>query len=142
MRGPLRVRDEAGMITLWILGLVIAVMFLGGLGLDLWRAVAVRREVSTMADAAATAGANGLDENALRGDALQLDDARVRRLVAAELAEYPNVRRLDGEEVTIAGARVSVSLRETVRFSLLGIFMGGGRFVVRATATAEPREVP
>jgi Putative Flp pilus-assembly TadE/G-like len=142
MRGPLRAHDQNGMITLWILGLVIAVMFLGGLGLDLWRAVAVRREVSTMADAAATAGADGLDENALRGDALQLDDTRVRQLVAAELAEYPNAQRLEGEEVTIAGARVSVSLRETVHFSLLGIFMGGGRFVVRATATAEPREVP
>jgi Putative Flp pilus-assembly TadE/G-like len=142
MRGPVRARDEAGMITLWILGLVIAVMFLGGLGLDLWRAVAVRREVSTMADAAATAGANGLDENALRGDALQLDDGRVRQLVTAELAEYPNARRLDADIVTIAGARVSVSLRETVHFSLLGIFMGGGRFVVQATATAEPREVP
>jgi len=142
MRASLRARDQHGMITLWILGLVIAVMFLGGLGLDLWRAIAVRREVSTMADAAATAGANGLDENALRGDALQLDDARVRQLVAAELAEYPNARRLDADVVTVAGLRVSVSLRETVRFSLLGILMGGGRFVVQATATAEPREVP
>ena len=74
------------MITLWVLGLTIAVMFLGGLGLDFWRAIAVRREVSAMADAAATAGANGLDENALRGGELQLDDARVRQLVAAELA--------------------------------------------------------
>jgi hypothetical protein len=142
MYGARRDRDEHGMITLWILGLVIAVMFLGGLGLDLWRAVAVRREVSTMADAAATAGANGLDENALRGDTLQLDDARVRQLVAAELADYPNAQRLDALDVTIAGARVSVSLRETVHFSLLGIFMGRGRFVVQATATAEPREVP
>jgi hypothetical protein len=142
MRDPLRARDQHGMITLWILGLTIAVMFLGGLGLDLWRAIAVRREVSMMADAAATAGANGLDENALRGDALQLDDARVRQLVAAELGEYPNARRLDADVVTIIGARVRVSLRETVHFSLLGIFMGGGRFVVQATATAEPREVP
>ena len=97
MRGSRRGRDQHGMITLWILGLTISVMFLGGLGLDLWRAIAVRREVSVMADAAATAGANGLDENALRGGELQLDDARVRQLVAAELAEYPNARRLDGE---------------------------------------------
>jgi hypothetical protein len=107
--------------------------------------VAGRRSAARRVDdgrCRATAGANGLDENALRGDALQLDDARVRQLVAAELAEYPNAQRLDGEEVTIAGARVSVSLRETVHFSLLGIFMGGGRFVVRANATAEPREVP
>ena len=68
------------MITLWVLGLTISVMFLGGLGVDLWRAIAVRREVSTMADAAATAGANGLDESALRGGRLELDDSRVRAL--------------------------------------------------------------
>jgi len=135
-------RDERGMITLWILGLTISVMFLGGLGLDLWRAVAVRREVSTMADAAATAGANGLDENALRGGRVQLDDGRVRQLVAAELSEYPNAGRLVGAQVTIAGAQVNVTLREQVHFSLLGIFMGRGQFTVQAGATAEPQEVP
>ena len=135
-------RDQHGMITLWILGLTISVMFLGGLGLDLWRAVATRREISTMADAAATAGANGLDEGALRSGDLQLDDARVRALVAAELAQYPDAARLVGETVTIIGVQVKVTLRENVRFSLLGIFMGGGTFTVQASATAEPREIP
>ena len=135
-------RDQHGMITLWILGLTISVMFLGGLGLDLWRAIAVRREVSVMADAAASAGANGLDEDALRGGALQLDDGQVRRLVAAELSEYPGSRRLLDGRVTVVGAQVSVVLREQVHFSLLGIFMGGGQFTVQASATAEPQEVP
>ena len=38
--------------------------------------------------------------------------------------------------------RVAVTLREQVHFSLLGIFMGNGHFVVQAHAVAEPREVP
>ena len=135
-------RDEHGMITLWILGLTISVMFLGGLGLDLWRAVAVRREISLMADASASAGANGLNEDALRGGDLQLDEPRVRGLVAAELAQYPNTSRLAGETLTVTGAQVNVTLREDVHFSLLGIFMGGGKFTVQASATAEPRELP
>jgi hypothetical protein len=130
------------MITLWILGLTISVMFLGGLGLDLWRAIAVRREVSVMADAAATAGANGLDEPALRGDELRLDEGRVRQLVAAELAQYPSSRRLVAEQVTIVGNAVTVTLREKVDFSLLGMFMGRGEFTVQASATAAPQEVP
>jgi hypothetical protein len=134
--------DQHGMITLWILGLTVSVMFLGGLSIDLWRAIAVRREVSVMADAAATAGANGLDENALRGNELQLDEDRARQLVAAELAEYPNAARLNGGEVTVVGPRVTVTLRETVHFTLLGIFMGGGHFIVQAHASAEPREIP
>jgi hypothetical protein len=95
-----------------------------------------------MADAAATAGANGLDENALRGNELQLDEARVRQLVAAQLAQYPSAGRLVGGEVTVVGLRVNVTLRETVHFTLLGIFMGRGHFVVQAHASAEPREVP
>ena len=95
-----------------------------------------------MADTAATAGANGLDESALRGGRLQLDGARVRALVAAQLAEYPASTRLVAEEVSTDGVRVTVTLRERVRFSLLGIFMGPGDFTVQASATAEPREIP
>jgi Flp pilus assembly protein TadG len=130
------------MITLWILGLTISIMFLGGIGVDLWRAIAVRREVSTMADAAASAGANGLDESALRGGTLSLDASRVRQLVDAELAEYPGSPKLIAEEVTVVGAQVNVTLRENVPFSLLGIFMGRGKFVVQASATAQPQEIP
>ena len=130
------------MITLWVLGLAVAVLFLGGIGLDFWRAVAVRREVSVMADAAATAGANGLDESALRGGRLHIDEARVRQLVAAELAEYPRARKLRNQRVTIVDGQVFVTLSEDVHFSLLGIFMGGGEFTVQARAVAEPQEIP
>ena len=135
-------RDQRGTITLWVLGLTVAVLFLSGLGVDLWHAIAMRREVSLMADTAATAGANGLDESALRGGRLQLDDGRVRALVAAQLAQYPGSARLVDKEVTTNGVRVTVVLRERVRFSLLGIFMPGQEFTVQATATAEPREMP
>jgi hypothetical protein len=140
MHGP--GRGEHGMITLWVLGLAVAVLFLGGIGLDFWRAIAVRREVSVMADAAATAGANGLDELSLRADQLQLDESRVRHLVAAELAEYPKARKLRDESVTVANGQVIVTLREDVHFSLLGIFMGSGHFTVQARAVAEPQEIP
>jgi Flp pilus assembly protein TadG len=135
-------RDQRGMITLWVLGLTVAVFFLGGIGIDFWRAIAVRREVATMADSAATAGANGLDESALRGGSVALDDGRARELVASELALDPDASRLTGEEVEVNGAQVTVTLREPVNFSLLGLFMHGGKFVVQATATATPQEVP
>ena len=44
--------------------------------------------------------------------------------------------------MTVAGPQVNVTLRENVDFSLLGIFMGRGRFAVQASATAEPQEIP
>ena len=137
-----RVRDEHGMITLWVLGLAVAVLFLGGIGLDFWRAIAVRREVSVMADAAATAGANGLDEPALWTGRLELDEPRVRQLVASELAEYPRSTKLRAQSVTVGGGQVVVTLSEDVHFSLLGIFMGRGEFTVQARAVAEPQEIP
>jgi hypothetical protein len=133
---------ERGTITLWVLGLCIALMFLGGLSLDLWRAVGDRRELSAMADAAATAGANGVDEEALRTGTVRLDPALARRLALAILAEYPSSRRFDGIDVRVASNSVTVTLRDHVRFSLLGIFMRGQRFVVEVHATAAPDERP
>ena len=129
-------------MTLWVLGLCIALMFLGGLSLDLWGAVAVRREMSAMADAAATAGANGLDEPALRAGVVELDDARARGLTARTLGEYPRTPALDAARIDVAGSRVTVTLRDHVDFSLLGIFMGGDHFDVEVHASAEAHEIP
>ena len=47
---------EQGSVTLFVLGICVGCLFLAGCSIDLWRAVAVRRELSAMADAAATAG--------------------------------------------------------------------------------------
>jgi len=134
------VTTERGTITLWVLGLAVALMFLGGLSLDLWRAVADRRELSAMADAAATAGANGLDEPALRAGTVRVDPARARAIAAETLQEYPHASALDAARIDVAGNRVTVTLHDHVRFSLLGIFMGGRQFEIEAHAAAEPEE--
>jgi Flp pilus assembly protein TadG len=134
--------DERGTITLWVLGLCISLMFLGGLSLDLWRAVADRRELSSMADTAATAAANGVDVEALRAGTLRLDPVRAREIALASLDEDPHRGALDAIDVEIVGNRVTVSLRDHVRFSLLGIFMGGQQFDVQVHASAQPEERP
>ena len=133
---------ERGTITLWVLGLCIALMFLGGLSLDLWRAVAERRELSSMADSAATAAANGVDVDALRAGTLRLDPVRARAIALASLDEDAHSSRLDGIDIAIVGNRVTVTVRDHVRFSLLGIFMGGGHFEIQAHAAAEATEIP
>src|SRR5262245_33537110 len=133
---------ERGTITLWSLGLCVSVMFLGRLGVDLWRTIAVRRELSSIADAAATAGANALDEAALRNGDVLVDQSRARSIALATLAEHHRRAPFDDISVTVDGNRVLVTLRDDVPFSLLSIFMGGDEFVVQARATAEPRELP
>lgn len=132
--------QERGTITLWVLGLCVALMFLGGLSLDLWRAVSDRRRLSDMADSAATAAANGLDEPALRAGTVHLDPARARAIAVDTLGQYPRASELDGAYVQVDGGRVTVALRDHVDFSLLGIFMGGRHFDVAVHASAEPQE--
>jgi Flp pilus assembly protein TadG len=134
--------DERGAMTLWVLGLCIAVLFLGGLSLDLWRVIAVRRSLVAMADAGATAGANGLDEDALRRGVLRVDPVLARALASATLREQSGWSGVDGAEVDVAGNRVTVTVRAHVGFTLLGIFVRGDPVDVEASASAEPREEP
>jgi len=134
--------DQRGTVTLWVLGLCVSLMFLGGLGLDLWRAVAERRQLSSMADSAATAGANGVDVDALRAGVLRLDPERARAIARSTLQRDDHGPGLDGADVGVDGNRVTVTLRHHVNFSLLGIFLGGRHFDIEVRASAAPEERP
>jgi len=140
MRRP--VRDERGTMTLWVLGLCIAVLFLGGLSLDFWRVIAVRRSLVAMADAGATAGANGLDENALRQGVLRIDPVLARAHATDALSEQTGWDELDAADIDVVGNRVTVTVQDHVDFTLLGIFVRGEPIEVQGTASAEPREEP
>jgi hypothetical protein len=132
--------DERGSAMLWVLGLCVALMFLGGLGVAFWRAAAERRELSARADAAATAAVYGLDESALRSGVVRVDPARARAIAADQLADSDEP--LDATSIDLAGSRVTVTLRDHVNFSLLGIFMRGEKFDIEVHASAEPNEHP
>jgi hypothetical protein len=133
------VHDERGTATLWILGLCVIVLFLGGLSLDLWRGIATRRELSAMADSVATAAANGIDEDALRVDGtVRLDRARAEAIAAETLARDGRAGRLRDVEVRVLGDRVEVGLEDELPLSLLSIFVHGDPVTVRASATAAP----
>jgi hypothetical protein len=129
---------ERGIVTLWVLGLCVGLMFLGGLSLDLWRAAATRRGLSAMADAAATAGANGVDEHALRAGVVRIDAVRARTIAEETLRAYG--QPVAALRIDTTDDSVTVTIRDRVRFTLLGIFMGGGHFDVEAHATASPVE--
>ena len=85
--------DERGTITLWVLGLCISLMFLGGLSLDLWRAVADRRELSSMADTAATAARQRRRRRRVaRGTRCGSIPVRARAIALASLGADPHAR--------------------------------------------------
>jgi hypothetical protein len=125
-----------------VLGLCSCVFFLGGLSLDLWRGISVRRDLQAMADAAAIAGADGLDEQSLRAGGAELDPQRARALAGGNLAAQSDADTVDAATVEIDGTRVVVRLRGHVRTSLLGVLLGERRWDVSAEAEAEARRLP
>jgi Flp pilus assembly protein TadG len=135
-------RDQRGTTTLWVLGLCVIVLFLGGLSLDLWRVITVRRELVAMADAGATAGANGLDPTALRGDRVVLDPVLARAEAGDALRHQSGWPAVGAADITVAPAQVTVTLRAKVPFTLLGIFVHGDPVEVQVSASATPQVEP
>ena len=133
-------RDE-GTITLWVLGLTMMVLALGGIGLDLWRVLDVRRELGLLADSAAIAGASAIDEVALRatGEVL-LEPGGAESRALAVLAGMVDISEV---VVSVGADVVSVEIRRQVDLSLLSLLLPGEEGVfVEGTAEARPTVVP
>lgn len=138
-----RLDEEHGTALAWLLGLLIMVLALGGISLDLWRAFSDRRVVAGVVDAAAIAGASGLDEEHLRttGEA-RLDPWAARQRAARVLALHGDAVQdpsifvaPDGSSITVTGSR-EVSLTLTKLVDPLGSHRVG------AQATSGPRRTP
>ncbi len=135
-------RSEHGTMTLWMLGLCICVLFLGGLGVDLWRVVEQRRSLAAMADASAAAGTSGLDEAALRRGETLLVPEVAEAIAADQLALEADAGDVSEARIEASVTQVYVELVAEVDLSLLGIFRGGEPIEVHARAVAEPRRQP
>lgn len=131
-------RGERGSVTIWVLGLCVCLLVLGGMSVDLWRVVAVRRDLAAAADAAAVAGADGLDPDSLRAGGTDLDPVLARELAQESLAAQPDARRA-AARVEASSERVEVTLAADVRLGLLGLLGGAGPVRVVVHAAAEPR---
>lgn len=137
----MRSSDE-GSVTIWVLGLSILLLVFGGLALDYWRALALQRELASVADSAAIAAASGIDEETYRatGD-LVLEPDRARRLVDAAVS-WQGIEVVS-TDVVVDSDSVSVTLTGVVELGLLGVFVDQDEpLTVRGAATAVPVLVP
>jgi Flp pilus assembly protein TadG len=132
--------SERGSVTFWVLGLAFALMSLGVLSVDLWALIAERRELASLADAAASAAAGAVDETEWRQAqnlTLHREEASNRAWRILEVGI-----RIDGIEAEIEfdvdGVTVRVSLTRRVETALLGL---AGRDVVEVGAASEARAV-
>jgi Flp pilus assembly protein TadG len=132
--------SERGSVAFWVLGLAFALMSLGVLSVDLWALIAERRELASLADAAASAAAGAVDETEWRQAqnlTLHREEASNRAWRILEVGI-----RIDGIEAEIEfdvdGVTVRVSLTRRVETALLGL---AGRDVVEVGAASEARAV-
>jgi len=136
--------SERGSVTVWMLGLSLLLLLFGGLAVDFWRGLALQRELASVADSAAIAGAAGIDVDHYRvTGSVVLDPESVRALasnsIAAQDAEVSGVVILTAP----GGESVTVTVEGVVQLGLLGVFVDQSEpLLVRATATALPRLVP
>lgn len=118
---------------------MIGLMFVG-LAVDGARMFTARRDLQSVADSAALAGASSLDESEYRSSAgldVRLDPAPARRAVDEVLASSslsPSVR----VDVAVAGDRVDVRIARPVRPLFLGL-IGMGPQRIGAHASASPQ---
>lgn len=132
-------RSDAGSVTLWMVGLVMVVFAVGGISIDLWRALAAHRQVAAVVDAAAVAAGSGIDEEAWRtSGVLRLDpdlvEARVEEVVAAQspevVSDYAVVTAEDGSSATVRAIT-------TIDLTLLDLLVDGP-LTVDAEASVSP----
>ena len=135
---------EDGSVQLFMLGLGIALLLLGGIAFDLWRVLGDRRELSALADAAAVAATSGVDPEVFRATGVaELDPDLVDAQIAALLAEQPG-SVLDGlssplVQLSVAGCDVTVRFERSFDFALLD-FGRASNITLSATGCATPSQ--
>lgn len=132
---------ELGSVTLWLLGLCIALLFLGGISLDLWRVFTERRALAGAVDAAAIAGASAIDEAAFRRDGdVRLDPERAEAAAASSLQSQADLAALDDAAVRATPETVAVAATGTVELTLLRVLLiDDDPLQIRVEAVVTPR---
>lgn len=136
---------QRGSITLWLLGLGICLLVVGGMALDLWSVVAMRARLMGVAEAIATGAASGISEAHWRDTGqIRLDPVRTEQLGAELASRHPGVGLLDGPPEIVVDSRfrsVTVQVSGSVRLTLLALGVNSGRIEITASATSRPHLV-
>ena len=138
-----RCRDDRGFLTIWMLGLCLLLLVLGGVSLDLWRVFSQCQALAGLADSAALAGAGGLDLDAARRSVIRLDPADAARRAQASIAGQTDRGSLVVSSVKIVvgqnGSEVTVSADGQVHLTLLRLLIGDRPIALHVSSTAAAR---
>ncbi len=133
-------RSESGQVTLFGIGLVVLLLFVGGVSLDLWRVLSTQRALQELADGAAAAGANGIDTASVWSAAdLVLDQPVAEQLAAANLGAQSDRPGLLAASIDASDPTVMVvTVEGEVDLVLLDLFSPAEPISIEVRATARP----
>ena len=96
------------MLTIWMLGVTLIIMFVGWFSVTMWTGSRQRRQLAAAADQAAQAGATALDVTAFRSSGVrQLDPGLAEQRAEGSLAEQDIDDLLTGYEIEATTTRSS-----------------------------------
>jgi uncharacterized membrane protein len=126
------IREERGTITVFVTVFMVALLMMAGLVFDGGNVLSARREAGNVAESAARAGAQAIDQSSEHaGSGLRLDPTLAERRARA----YLTLTGYDGT-ATASADRVVVRVTITQRLFILGI---GGLAHATVTAQGEAR---
>ena len=131
--------SERGSVTFWTLGLAVAILFIGGLSVDLWRVMSDRRELAAVADSASAAAASAVDVDHWRQHGqVRLVDGEADLLAERVVVQHGVANELVGPiEVVVAGDSARVTLMKEVELTLLRLLMVGEEpLLIRVVSSA------
>ena len=132
MKCKLSITTENGVVSAFVVGLMMTFIVCAGLGVDGGRLVAIRLELADHAENAARVGAQELTE--LRSGEPKIDESQAQSSVSSYLALHD----LDGEVATTSNS-VTVTVSQEVKMTLLQLF-GATSHLLSVTRTAAPSD--
>ncbi len=134
---------QGGFLTIWMLGLCLILLAIGGVSLDLWRAFSERQALAGLADAASVAGASGIDPVAARRGVVKLDPALARGLAERSIAAQGDSGSLVSSTIVVAddGSTITVGAEGRVELTLLRL-LAAGPLTLHVSSTAAVRSSP
>ena len=126
-------------MVIWTMGLAVVLFAVIYLVTDAWRLIAADRALSAAVDAAAAAGALGIDEAAYRAGAMvSLDPGQAESLARQALAEQPDADLFVDVTISATPDRITVAADRNVQLLLLRFIGESGR-LVHAEGESAPR---
>lgn len=129
-----QIRSDRGSVLISGLLLTVALVMVLGAAVDIGHAFIVRRDLSSLADGAALAGAQQLDPQAIHQGRLALDPAQAQQAALDTLAGEPGIQA----QAAATSSDVRVRVTRTVPTVLLRL-VGLASLTVSAQANATPR---